>query len=136
MQFIEWKSEFNIGHEEIDGQHKQWLSIYKKAHDRMMNGSGEDLLTLGQEALLEMIAYTKSHFAFEEGVMEKIGYPGAEDHKRLHNYFRDRLDAIQLSLHHGDRVLNSEIIKLLENWLVDHILNIDKDIIKFSQNPS
>ena len=44
----------------------------------------------------------------------------------VHQAFIAKLDNLALQIHQGTFVLDSEIIKVMENWLVDHILNEDQ----------
>ena len=75
MSLIEWKESFSVGNAEIDRQHRKLIAILNRAHDTMMTGKYEDLSTLGTEAVGELIAYGKEHFAFEEAYMRQIGFP-------------------------------------------------------------
>ena len=61
--------------------------------------------------------------------MEEIGFLGIEEHKRIHNDFVKKLDSLAIQMHQGTHLLNSEIIKIIENWLVNHILKEDQKII-------
>ena len=127
----EWSDDYLIGIEMVDEQHKKWIEIYNEAHDRMMDdGLTVNKRDIGKDALKKMIEYGKFHFSFEEKFMEKIGFPEIEDHKKIHENFVQKLDSLALQLRQGIYVLNSEIIKLIENWLVDHILNEDRKYIK------
>ncbi|THB80970.1 MAG: hypothetical protein D3926_04420 [Desulfobacteraceae bacterium] len=131
MSKIEWTDEFCIDHGQIDEQHKKWIALYNKAHDQMMSYAGKEIMKIGQQALKEMIDYGKYHFSFEEEYMETIQFPGRADHARLHDTFARKLDHILVQMQNGEPMLNSEIIKIIENWLVDHILNDDQKIKQY-----
>ncbi|MCK5311094.1 MAG: hemerythrin family protein [Desulfobacteraceae bacterium] len=131
MPKIEWTNDFSVQNKEIDDQHKKWIGIYNKAHDRMMGYSPEnDTIDIGKDALKDMIEYGKFHFSFEEKFMEKIGYSGIDEHKKIHDDFTKKLDLLDLEMQSDIFVLNSEVIKVIENWLVDHILNEDQKYVK------
>lgn len=131
MPKIQWTDEFSIHHREIDAQHRHWIDIFNSAHDRMMSTEEPSaLLTIGRDALVEMIDYTSYHFSFEEAYMEQIGFSGLAVHKRIHQDFSARLNRMRQQMDEGFQILNSEIIKVVENWLVDHILNEDKTFMK------
>ncbi|MBU0972461.1 MAG: bacteriohemerythrin [Proteobacteria bacterium] len=128
MVRIKWLDEYGVGHQKIDDQHKKWLEIYNTAHAKMMNPDENVFRTAGLEALQEMQAYGEYHFSFEENYMESIGFAGLAHHKQLHLDFLKKIEALRLDIHNGIHVLNSEIIKTIENWLVHHILNEDQKI--------
>ncbi len=126
MPKIVWSKDFSVGHPEIDSQHQKWIDIFNTAYDRMMNQGIEELSTLGIDALEEMYSYAEMHFKFEETYMEKIGYPDLASHIKIHNAFKGKLERIRNDFHNNIRPLNSEVMKLIENWLVDHILSEDQ----------
>ncbi len=131
MTKIKWTEDFGIQNEEIDEQHKKWISIYNEAHDKMIGIVPVDKRDdIGKDALKKMIEYGKYHFSSEEKIMKEIGYSELETHKSIHRDFAKKLDNINLQMQQGIYILNSEIIKTIENWLIDHILTEDKKIFK------
>ncbi len=131
MPIIQWSEKFSISNPEIDTQHKEWLAIYNKAHDRMMGSNDTDFRSTGVDALGDMKDYTQYHFAREEAWMSSIGFPGLDQHKGLHRAFTLKIEGMIQDLQQGNHVLNSEIIKGIENWLTHHILNEDQKIRVF-----
>jgi len=128
MGFIQWSEKYSVGNKQIDDQHKKWIEIYNTAHEKMMSSEETLFRSSGVDALTEMKAYGEYHFSFEENLMESIGFDQLESHKRLHNVFREKIEKVILDIHKGNHVLNSEIIKTVENWLVHHILTEDQKI--------
>lgn len=131
MPIIQWSEKFSTSNPDIDTQHKEWLTIYNKAHDRMMGSNDTDFRSTGIDALQEMKAYSLYHFAREEEWMTAIGYSGLESHKNLHKAFALEIEGVIQDLRKGNHVLNSEIIKRIENWLTHHILNEDQMIKEY-----
>ena len=130
MPVMEWTDDLDVGFGEINEQHKRWIAIYNKAHERMMGG--RELETLAVDALREMVDYTRYHFECEEKLMADIGYPDLERHSSLHLSFTRRLDEISDQVERGTIFLNSEIIKVIQSWLVNHIMTEDKKIARNS----
>ncbi len=133
MPIIEWTKEFSIGNPELDAQHKKWFSIYNQAHDRMMDPGEENFITTGIDSLKEMKAYGEYHFSMEEEAMAAIGFPELERHKMMHCAFSREIEGMIKDLESGNHVLNSEVIKRIENWLRHHILNEDQRFRIFSE---
>lgn len=129
MAKIEWDNSLSVGDVEIDGQHQEWIKIYNGLHDKMVTGkvNSRD----GIEALQAMADYARYHFSFEEKYMHGIGYPGFIKHRRIHKDFDNRLYEYCRKAEDGEIVLNSEIISLLKNWLLDHISREDKKYAHF-----
>ena len=130
MPVIQWTDAFSVGEETIDEQHRTWIDIYNKAHDRMMT-PGEDFASTGLDALVAMEEYGRFHFDYEEAWLEKIGFPHREDHAQLHQDFVRKMAQIRSDMVEGRYILNSEIIKTIENWLKEHILNEDQKFKAF-----
>lgn len=134
MPKIQWRDEFSVDHDEIDAQHKTWVEILNTAHDRMMNKSGEDLSSLGRDAITQMIEYADMHFEFEEKYMEEMGYTELAEHRQIHDFFKMKLKRIKDDYDNGVKQLNSEVIKMISNWLMDHILKEDQKYKLYSNS--
>lgn len=134
MPKIIWSDTFSVGNEEIDSQHKRWIDIFNTAFDRMMGDDVQSLSTLGIDAIEEMRQYAKMHFAFEEAYMEKIGYPDLEAHRKIHTAFHNKLERIRDAFNDDIRPLNSEVLKMIENWLVEHIVGEDGKYKRYTQS--
>lgn len=126
MELFQWKNELSVGNKEIDSQHQKWFEILNDAHNKMLGHIKSNIGSIGPDALKKVIDYTKYHFLLEENYMTEIGFSDFDRHKNLHKDFIRKIDQVVLDLHRGEYVLNSEIIKIIENWLVEHILKEDQ----------
>lgn len=129
MPRIEWDGSFSVNNEEIDAQHKKWIGIINDLHESMMGGDVSMASTLN--AMESMKEYVKYHFQYEEDYMRQINYPGFAEHQALHARFYTMISQYYNDLRAGKMVLNSEIMKILVNWLRDHILQVDKKYSEF-----
>ncbi|MBF0469593.1 MAG: hemerythrin family protein [Desulfamplus sp.] len=134
MTKIIWSESFSVGYEDIDNQHKQWIEIFNEAYDKMMGNDYSALSDIGTDALKKMREYARMHFGFEEKYMEQINYPDLAQHKLLHEMLLLQLDRINKEFEEGVPRLNSEIIKVIENWLVGHIRHEDQKYNTFRKN--
>ena len=130
MPKIEWDESFSVHNAEIDGQHKKWIELFNKTHNILMKSDIEASLDPGIEAIKAMQDYACYHFKFEEEYMRTMNYPDFFNHKRLHKDFDDKIYSYSRLVHEGKLVSNTEILKLIRNWLLDHITIEDK---KFAQ---
>ena len=134
MPFIKWMESYSVHDDKIDDQHKKWIELFNRAHARMIGIEPKDEnLGIGEAALTEMIEYTKYHFSSEEMYMRTIGFPMYEEHKNIHQAFAVKLERLFLQMQKGTYVLNSEIIKVSENWFIDHILTEDQKVTKYAR---
>ncbi len=132
MAKIEWNNSLSVGDAEIDGQHQKWIKIYNDLHDKMVTGKVNT--RDGIEALQAMADYARYHFSLEETYMHDNGYPDFIKHRRIHKDFDNHLYDYCRKAEDGEIVLNSEIIGLLKNWLLDHISIEDKKYAHFIEN--
>jgi len=72
----------------------------------------------------ELVNYTLSHFAFEEGLMEEAGYPLLRPHKRVHDLFVKRVSDFCARFEKGEDVL-VPLRQVLSRWLLNHIMHED-----------
>jgi hemerythrin len=132
MGQIEWNDSYSVNNAEIDEQHKKWIKIYNDLHNKMV--TGEVGPKDGLVALQAMLDYARYHFSFEEKFMRAMGYPDFIGHHRLHKDFDNLLYGYCRKAENGELVLNSEIIDILKQWLVNHIVTEDQKYVLFSES--
>lgn len=120
MSYIQWSDELATGIGVIDSQHKRIIHYINQLEDaRALN---EPVLV--SEVLIHLTDYTLSHFAFEESLMEDVGYVAASVHAKTHDSFREKISAYNRRHKDGEDV-SEELSKLLNVWLIEHIANDD-----------
>jgi hemerythrin len=123
----EMKPNYYTGIELVDREHKKLFDIAESAYQLLKNDFIPDKYDEAVNLLNELIDYTKTHFADEEKYMEEIGYRRILSQKVMHKEFIDKLDSIDMKEVDEDPVhAINEIIKFLNDWLVEHILKMDK----------
>jgi hemerythrin-like metal-binding protein len=125
-----WNDTYRIGHDETDAQHQE---LFRRVDDfliAMRDGRATQQLrgTLGYLA-----TYAEGHFADEELLMERIGYPGLAEHRRLHNDFRDAFGAFVQRFHdeRANVALCFDLMRALADWLRDHVAGADREIGRY-----
>jgi hemerythrin len=126
MSQIAWNDSYSVNNEEIDAQHKEWIAIYNKLDHTLLNGSGQEVFTLAADSLQAMQEYADYHFREEEQYMREINFPFLVEHRRLHSDFEDELYKYNRSIRSGELILNTEVISIVKNWLLHHILHEDQ----------
>ena len=100
-------------------------------HENLQQGKDSDI---AYQTLNGMIDYTKTHFMDEEKLLVESDYPDYLSHKKLHDYFIDELNNLQYKLlnhQHNDWLFTMKIIKLLSDWLANHIRFSDQKCAAF-----
>ena len=124
MALVTWDEGYSVKSKEIDAQHKKLFDMINEYHEvgivqKKSNEAVEKLL----KGLLD---YTKYHFSTEEAFMQKNNYLGYPAHKKEHDAFTQKVSDIYDRFKNGRMVLSVEISNFLKDWLLNHILQVDK----------
>lgn len=118
---------FKTGIDFIDEEHKTLFDIIGKVHTTIETQLVHDKFDAILNILDELKEYTRVHFADEENYMRKIGYSGLAQQEILHQNFIDKLNELDLNdVDDNQEAYLYDFLDFLQNWLVNHILKIDK----------
>jgi hemerythrin len=124
MSFMVWNDRVSVGIEVIDADHKKMLGMINELYDAILAGKGRSKLNSLFERLLD---YTRYHFAHEEEMFARTGYPGAAMHKQQHEEMKKWLETAQRDYRNNFSSAPSlEVMIYLKDWLFDHILGSDQ----------
>ena len=127
-QYVQWKEEYSVGIESIDLQHKKLLGLINSLQTAINYKTGE---AFEREALDELVDYTKTHFKFEEDMMEQNGYPDFTTHRAEHELLIARVGEV-LNQYQQDRdTAMQNAIDFLRDWLINHINGTDQQYSQF-----
>ena len=120
---IEWKDSFKVGNADIDSQHEQW---FEEINQFLEATQKEDLILCE----MQMYRYTRVHFAHEESLMKRIGYPDLQSHVDQHNKLVAKLNEIAVQI--ADDTLDLQVWKtFLSGWLMEHIGTTDAKLADY-----
>ena len=127
-QYVEWKDEYSVGIESIDRQHKKLIALINNLQTAVNYSAGAEF---EQEALDELVDYTKTHFGYEEELMEKNGYPDFTTHRAEHELMISRVEQVLAEYKRNPDTAMQNAIDFLRDWLINHINGTDKQYSKF-----
>ncbi len=133
MGRIEWDASFSVHNDAIDDQHKKWLKIFNTLHEVMTDTDTSSLTTITAQSLTEMYDYARNHFRFEEEYLAQLNYPDLVAHRRLHRDFENQVYRYTREIEEGKILLNTNLLKIMRQWLVEHILSEDKKYSAFAR---
>ena len=120
---IDWKAEFSSGYPHIDKQHQELISIINEFLDRL---SADCPLSDIHYYVAEIHRLIEEHFAEEDSVMRRTGFPHEAahtgDHARLLQTIRDIKAAVASR---GELTSKAELAEALEAWFSVHFLSHD-----------
>ena len=118
---------FKTGITMIDEEHKTLFEIIGKIYKTIETELVHDKFDLILDILDELKDYTSVHFTDEENYMKEIGYEGLAQQKILHEKFIETLNEVNLDqVDDNQEEYLYEVLNFLQNWLVNHILKVDK----------
>lgn len=131
MPKITWDETFSVHNPELDEQHKRWIALANELHDVLTGDDMSQLRTISEKTLAAMMEYVRYHFAAEEKFLRSVNYPDFAAHKQIHDIFYVQTKGLYNDVKSGEKVLNTEIMKALTNWLQSHILQEDMKYCRF-----
>jgi len=129
-QGIAWDDDLMTGNVLVDMQHHK---IFERVSNLVaLCEEGSDVAKL-QDTLGYLINYTVRHFTDEEALLFSYGYPGLEEHRKMHDDFKLTVgDLVQRFRTSGSSAeLSSDVNKILIRWLANHIKNEDRKISEY-----
>lgn len=130
MAYMEWRSTLEVGHEQIDCEHRSLVDTLNQLHAAMKMGRGKAEL---EKVLTFLKDYTVGHFQAEEAMMGKHGYPGSQVHLAAHADMARHVSTLVADYQSGKTLLTGAVFDFLETWLVRHIMSEDRALGDFLQ---
>lgn len=131
MAYMAWTSALEVGHRQIDDDHRTLVEALNRLHAAMEQGKDQAEI---EQVLVFLRDYAVSHFTTEEGLMLRHGYPGASAHLTTHADLVLRVSDFIADGRSGKVAPISEVLAFLEVWLVEHILGQDMELGGFLRN--
>ncbi len=141
-----WSDDLRLGIDTIDDQHRTWIALVQAYESAVRTGGSADEI---QRTLDAATAYTESHFADEQAVMEEAGYPFLDDHLAQHRLAWRRVNGLSAEVpttagtddatsaataantltHTND--LRDSLADFLPQWLMLHINTADRQFARW-----
>jgi hemerythrin-like metal-binding protein len=123
MPLFVWDSSYSVKVERCDQDHKELFSLTNDLYEAMRVGKGSQVV---EHIVEELKEYTKSHFAAEEALMAKAGYPALSDHREEHRKLIESVDKLQKDMKDGTVGQSVGVATFLNDWLMNHIKKTDQ----------
>ncbi|KIF83197.1 bacteriohemerythrin [Noviherbaspirillum autotrophicum] len=111
---IEWRKGFQVNIEQVDTEHQHLFALVKALN-----------LASVEKTVEELLDYVVVHFSNEQDLMEKSGYPGFEQHLKLHEDFATHVADFLGNGEAWTEERVQELRRFLNKWLVGHIMTHD-----------
>ena len=128
MSLFVWDAKYSLNITEIDRQHQRLFALFNELYEAMQQGHGNDVI---DKVLDRALDYTAYHFAAEEKLLLEHGYPEETVHRAEHARLAEQVKALQQKRRLGESHVTMATLKLLCDWLNNHILGSDKKFAPF-----
>lgn len=126
-----WRPEWESGHPEIDSQHQKLLELAEEFFEMCMLSNLEPENV--QPMLEKLFAELDNHFCYEEQLLERLDYPGVEEHKLKHKQIFDKAAAFKENYLQGELNTSSFVSFILDDVVLGHMLKDDKLFFPYTQ---
>ena len=123
MSLFSWKSEYSVNDAILDSHHQQLFTLLNSIYENVMSSQQLDCVLPKFEELSE---YTNHHFNEEEQYMRKRNFPEINDHIAMPREFTKTINELRESYHDNDLEVARELIVVLGEWLLHHVLKEDR----------
>jgi hemerythrin-like metal-binding protein len=102
--------------------------MLNQVHVLLSEGKKSEAVAYFRETLS---SYVNEHFANEEQFMTEIDFPGIDDHKKIHDNYRQSFnDLLPLIETYDDTAFRSALTDAF-TWIISHIGRTDRRYAKF-----
>jgi hemerythrin-like metal-binding protein len=123
---MEWKPEYEVGIEEIDGQHRaiiQLVTEFEAAVEAESHwNSLHTMITHAEE-------FARIHFATEENLMQRFKYPRFLGHRSEHLFILERISDLKREVLRKE--MSIDLVPRFRNWLLGHFQDSDRHFADF-----
>jgi len=132
---MKWTEDLSIGVELIDNQHKE---LFSRINDLVAAIKQHTCKYKIGDVVRFLDEYIIFHFGEEERFMQKHKYPHYPQHKAQHTKFIESFNELKKEIHKleggrkpGSYDLSVETNQVVVDWILDHIVKVDKEFGAF-----
>ncbi len=122
---MEWTDTLATGSAVIDAQHR---ALFKLVNE-LQSAAAEGRVLLTFHAINQLTQYVRLHFATEEHLMKRYGFPNYQQHVEEHRVFAQHLQDLMIDNTREDT--SAAMVRFLSRWLVEHIARSDMEYVAY-----
>jgi hemerythrin len=123
---LKWVSEFEIGNEYVDLQHRHFLNLINRIGKNLRETNDDDYK---RKLIIELHKYADFHFTSEENIAISCGLPGVKNHHQLHLQLLEELNQYAENLDNGLKTID-EFLEFITDWFLVHTQHEDRKFFK------
>ncbi len=130
MALLEWRDEFRTGIEGVDYEHEKLLAEINAVYE-LIGASGERERVI--DGLGEIYGSISAHFALEEQMMKRHGYPAYREHKADHDRLLDEIQQISDEFEASAELDEADFKRRLADWFQVHFATHDARLHRLAE---
>lgn len=131
MTVIAWKEVYETGVVALDNEHRGLVAEINRLYEAVRDHRADDVL---DDILAMLEQYTVEHFEHEEKLMAEFKFPGLEEHQQAHRELIESVEDMKTRAATDSQELAKEMLKFLRNWVLEHIVEMDKQYGPFLES--
>ena len=124
MVLLTWNHACAVGVKAMDEQHAILMDTLNEIRVALVRGQGRDKVSEGLNRLIE---FTRMHFASEELLLEKHGFPGIGAHRDAHQKLLGQIEDAALRAQHNEEIRLNSTLLFLRDWYTTHLESLDRE---------
>ena len=132
MEKIElWKDAYRIGNDVVDEQHEELFHRIENLLQMARSADLEENRKQCEQMLDYLVKYTVFHFDSEEALQNRNNYVDYEQHKKIHQEFRNTVMVYRERIQEDFSVgMLKRFLGMLLTWLTIHVRGCDQKIME------
>lgn len=133
---LEWTEECAYGEPGLDADHRKLYDLYNEIRDSLRAAEEQTAPPADLRALCAgLVTFSRRHFAQEEALMARHGYPEFDLHRTLHRTFLQQIEDIQVFVRDGDDpdayLSRFLVLSFIGKWLKMHMRVVDRRFAEY-----
>jgi hemerythrin-like metal-binding protein len=129
MPLLSWKPEYSVNEAELDSHHQKLFYLLNTAYENVMNSPEVDCVL---PIIDELSKYIRYHLSAEEQYMRINEFHEIDAHIAKHREFTHTIEKLKTNYHGNNLEATQELIIVLGNWLLSHVITEDRKYSKLS----
>ncbi|MBI2240023.1 MAG: bacteriohemerythrin [Magnetospirillum gryphiswaldense] len=128
MSVLRWSDELSVGVSFLDADHRALVDLINEMGQAVDERRGGSIVA---SVLGRLGTHITEHFAREEDLLNRCGYPEAEEHAAQHGVTIGRLRELNALAAEDDEAAAHAVLEFLKAWFVNHVVGNDLKLRDF-----
>ena len=124
-EIVTWSDRYATGIQKVDDQHMRLVVLTNNLYKACLQDSSAAEAEF-KESMSLMVEYVRFHFSDELTILERVRFPGFQDHKKQHDTLVKNILEAAKEYNEGIKYVPNVFVRTLKDWVFSHIAISDK----------